>query len=36
VRVVRQPTNPLQVCSVENATGVIGTSDVSDVVVRCV
>jgi trimeric autotransporter adhesin len=36
VRVVRQPTNPVQVCSVENATGVIGTSDVSDVVVRCV
>jgi len=36
VTVAAQPTNPTQSCSVANASGTIGASDVSDVVVSCV
>jgi uncharacterized delta-60 repeat protein len=35
VRVATQPVNPLQVCSVANGTGTIGTANVTDVVVDC-
>lgn len=36
VTVAAQPTNPTQACSVANGSGVIGATDVSDIVVSCV
>ena len=36
VRVTSQPVNPIQVCSVTNATGTIAGANVTDVVVTCV
>ena len=35
VRVQTQPSNPLQVCTVANGTGTVGSSDVTDIVVTC-
>src|SRR5690242_16578716 len=35
VQVLTQPTNPSQVCSVANATGVVGDTDVTSVSVVC-
>ncbi|HEY8517316.1 MAG TPA: Calx-beta domain-containing protein [Candidatus Binatia bacterium] len=35
VRVATQPTSPLQVCSVTNGSGTVGTANVVDVVVTC-
>jgi uncharacterized delta-60 repeat protein len=36
VRVTRQPTNPVQICTVANGSGVIADTDVTDVQVTCV
>jgi uncharacterized delta-60 repeat protein len=36
VRVTAQPTNPIQVCSIVNATGTVGSSNVTDIAVECV
>jgi hypothetical protein len=36
VRVTNQPTNPVQVCSVVNGAGNIGTANVTSVTVQCV
>jgi uncharacterized delta-60 repeat protein len=36
VRVVAQPVNPMQVCTVTNGTGTIADADVTDVAVDCV
>jgi uncharacterized delta-60 repeat protein len=35
VRIATQPTDPVQVCTVANATGTVGTADVTDVAVTC-
>ena len=35
VRVVTDPSNPAQVCSVNNNTGTVGTEDVTNVAVTC-
>ena len=36
VRVETQPTSPIQVCTVTNGAGTIGTADVTDIQVACV
>ncbi|MCK4707743.1 MAG: hypothetical protein KAU21_03925, partial [Gammaproteobacteria bacterium] len=36
VTVVTQPTNPAQICSVTSGIGVIGSADITDVVVSCI
>lgn len=36
VRITEQPVNPIQVCSIANATGTIGTANVTDIEVHCV
>ena len=35
VRVLSQPTNPLQICSVSNGSGTFGAADVTNVAVTC-
>jgi hypothetical protein len=36
VRVTQQPTNPVQVCTITNASGTIEDANVTNVEVRCV
>jgi hypothetical protein len=36
VRVTQQPTNPVQVCTIANASGTIEDANVTNVEVRCV
>lgn len=36
VTVARQPIHPQQLCSVEHASGTVGSADVSDVVIHCI
>lgn len=36
VRIKRQPTNPLQTCSVTNGTGTISNADITNIAVNCV
>jgi hypothetical protein len=35
VTVATQPTNPVQSCSIENATGTVGSADIENVTVNC-
>ena len=36
VRVVRQPSNPAQICTVSNGAGTVGDADITNVLVTCV
>jgi uncharacterized delta-60 repeat protein len=36
VRITAQPTNPVQVCTISNGSGVMGNADVTNVLVNCV
>ena len=36
VSILQQPADPPQVCTVENGTGIMGTEDVTDIIISCI